>query len=489
MAILILFFIIAMYLQNDIGLADQGDFTRSMEAITSAPSGFSTNFPDASNEEWERRFYYYWIPNWELGLRLTKPTSSSSTNILWLSGVLLNYLFYSDKVLYLPFISIFQKFIFLGVLFLLFKWVKFAAGFEKILLFSFGIPLILMLTTTDYVAYLNTFYLESGAFAYLFLFISSILFLKHRPSFIFLIWAFISLFLLASTKPAYFYWALVAVPVILYTWLHKKENKELKLPVVAVIGLVLMAIISYASTWLTNAGLIEVNYYHSFFYGVLAFSDAPSTRLQELNINNADNCVNTSAYSSVGDKCLAEHRNQITRQNTFKVLFREPLIMFRMMKYAFDNMQDLSLEYLGKYAINDPRSKISNDPASRVWASALNRFWQPATENLPLNIWSRLKFYFFPTGYALAFALFIFTSWFMLKLKETGVQWDMGLIGLMSTIACVTDTTIAIFGDGKHELIKHLFLANALFDIAIIIFINSLLISCLEFVKNKRQRM
>jgi hypothetical protein len=45
--------------------------------------------------------------------------------------------------------------------------------------------------------------------------------------------------------------------------------------------------------------------------------------------------------------------------------------------------------------------------------------------------------------------------------------------------------TVAILGDGKLELPKHLFLSNVLFDIAIIVFLSSVLLFCLELAGKK----
>jgi hypothetical protein len=193
-------------------------------------------------------------------------------------------------------------------------------------------------------------------------------------------------------------------------------------------------------------------------------------------MDDAAQCINTSAYSPVGSACFTKYQNQLSFQNRVRVIYREPVVIFRMLRYVLDNMQDISLDYLGKYSFDDPRSKTS----PRVSNSVEKRFWLSTTETIHLNLWARLKFKFFPTGYALSFVLIGFVIWFILRLKSTGINQDLALIGLMSTVACVADMFVAILGDGKYELIKHLFLSNILFDIGAVVFLNSVLLYCLE---------
>src|ERR1044072_5037943 len=97
--ILRLWFLIAMYLQRTIGMADNGDFTRSMGWISSGPVGIEPNWPAAGTDAWVKRFDNYWIPLWKLDWHFERPTTSAF--LLWLPGAVLNYLVYSRTVLYI----------------------------------------------------------------------------------------------------------------------------------------------------------------------------------------------------------------------------------------------------------------------------------------------------------------------------------------------------------------------------------------------------
>jgi hypothetical protein len=72
--------------------------------------------------------------------------------------------------------------------------------------------------------------------------------------------------------------------------------------------------------------------------------------------------------------------------------------------------------------------------------------------------------------------LAIWIVWFIQRLISRGKDYPLAAIGLLVSVACVVDMFLVIFGAGKFEVIKHLFLANVLFDMALLAFLNSLLI-------------
>ncbi|NQS91294.1 MAG: hypothetical protein HQ574_02710 [Chloroflexi bacterium] len=51
-AVLLLWFVVAIYLQHDVGVADNGDYSRYMSWISSGPFGIKTNFPAHGTEDW-----------------------------------------------------------------------------------------------------------------------------------------------------------------------------------------------------------------------------------------------------------------------------------------------------------------------------------------------------------------------------------------------------------------------------------------------------
>jgi hypothetical protein len=52
----------------------------------------------------------------------------------------------------------------------------------------------------------------------------------------------------------------------------------------------------------------------------------------------------------------------------------------------------------------------------------------------------------------------------------------------------MADMTITILGDGMVEVVRHLFLANLLFDVAALAFLNSLLLTGMERLEERSTR-
>ena len=452
---LVLWLFVGMYLQHNVGLADNGDFTRSMGMFTSGPIGIEPNWPASGTEEWRKRFFNYWIPYWKLDWHITKPTPSSVL-LLWLPGVLLNYLLYSSTILYLPAISFFPKIILAVLIFTVFKWLDdIDASFRNIFYVTLGIPLVLMWTTTDYIAYLNSFYQETGSFIFFFLLIASILFLKrfnNSCNNFFL--ALLVILLLSAAKVANVYWPAIASLFILKLSNHTRHLLIKWVIIVASLTLVCLVI--------TSPNNSIVARFHSLFYGALTFSDRPADHLEKLGMTEATQCIGISAFAPSGHECFERYRDNLSFWNTIRVIYHEPVVAFRMTKHAADMMQNIYLDY-GHYSSDDPRSQIPSSIASRSL----------------LNSWSILKYHFFPRGYILIFVLFIFTCWFLWGIRNTGFYQDLSIIGLLATIACFIDMNIAILGEVRQELIKHLFLSNVLFDTAAIAFLNTLIIFCI----------
>jgi len=475
-ALLVVWVVVGMYLQRDIGLADNGDFTSAIKLFTSGPVGFEPNWPPAGTEDWNQRFFHFWIPRWKLDWPLGRPTSSAVA--LWLPGVALNHLLYSREVLYFPIVSLFPKVLLLASFVLLFRWID-ASNLARraVLCIALGAPMALMLTTTDYIAYLNSFYRETASLVFLFLTLASFLFLNQRPqSTLRFLVCLAAVLLLATAKPSSVYWPLVACPLLFY--LRDERNgradysallKGLGIGLALMLAL-LLSVLIYASRQ------SKVYSYHSLFYGALTWSDHPSTHLAELGMKDGLECIGQSAYSPIGSECVSRYERKLSYLNTVQVIFREPIVMFRMIGHAADRMQDISIEHLGKYSFDDPRAQSHTYD---ILPGAEEQRLRDSAVDTPLDLWTTLKFKFFPIGYALGIVLFLYLCLFVHGFRRAGFYRALSIPGLLTTIACPIDMLVALLGDGRRELIKHLFLANVLFDVASIACLGLLL--CLAF--------
>lgn len=448
----ILLLILGFYLQHNVGLADNGDFDRIMTWFTSGPVGIEPNWPAPDTQDWHRRFFNYWLPYWKLDFP-GRADMKSSALLLWLPGVWANYHLVSPHTLYLSNLSLFPKFLLVLYLLLMFYWIDGSGLGEpgKIVLYlTLGIPLLMVFVNTDYVAYFNSFYCETASFIFLFIFLASLIFLKRKNTLPGYFSSITSLLLLSTAKASTFYWPFIAVPFIF----SLRGFTRKPLPYIALL-IFIIAILCFLSVLVTlPPDYIRLNnYYNSLFYGVLTFSQDPTARLVELGLPDSIKYVGHSAYTTAGKEALSLFENKMSPFNTLQVILREPAIVFRITKYLWDNMQVVSLEYLGKLPPDDPQL--------------------PGLKPSLLSLWSQLKINYFPRGYALGLALLLYAavSYYAI-VRTSGICRELGIIGLVTAMGSLVDMYVAILGDGKWEIVKHLFLSNVLFDVSTIASLN-----------------
>ncbi|MGB5873733.1 MAG: hypothetical protein WBH56_08410, partial [Bacteroidota bacterium] len=360
-----------------------------------------------------------------------------------------------------PIVSLLPKLLLALFLWLLFRWVDHHAPEKRTLLYlSLGAPALLLMTTTDYFAYMNTFYQEQASFIYLLGGLGSLVYLHRKPESAGRLLLSVALFLLLATaKASNIYWTLIGIGSAGFLW--RGGTRTLRVG----ITVCLITLVTFLAREITRPGTVRVNAHHSLFYGVLAFSNEPSAHLDNLGIPpDAALCVGTHAYT--GD-CYFRYRSHLRFWNTPKVLLREPLIVFRMLNHAALSMQDISADYLAQRADDHP---AYTRPADYLEAGE-QRFWRGSSGTF-LNAWSTIKFALFPTGGWLWAAILLFCMSFLWGLRRRGLPREISIIGLVATIGCVTEMLVALLGDGKYELIKHLFLANVLFDVGAVALLN-----------------
>jgi hypothetical protein len=260
---------------------------------------------------------------------------------------------------------------------------------------------------------------------------------------------------LTSTKMSNVYWPIIASPFMLSFYKFQKKIKPIFLCLIYLCFNITLISTSYLITKSPTSININ-NSFNRLFFGALSFSDEPDKRLSELNLSDLKDCIGVIPYSALGNICVDRYSNRISIFHVPRVLFKEPLIVFHLFKYSCDKMQIISLNYLGKFSINDPNK------------DNLTRF-------SVLNIWSTIKAKYFPRSVWLMVTLIMYVSFFGLHIIKNHLP-NLAKIGFLTSIATITDMLIAILGDGKADIIKHLFLSNILFDISTIIFISLLVI-------------
>ena len=445
-------FLALSYLQLDTGLADNGDFTRVINLFSPGPEGFFTNWPDPASEEWQYRFTNYWIPFWKLSF-LPRYNWFSSVLLIWIPGIIANCIFFSKTTLFLPMVSLLPRILSFLLIWKLLRYIDSRSLMPIVLYFSLVLPLSLILINTDYIAYFNSFYQETASIVFLFLVLFSLNDYRCNSNSIssILLLAF-SVFCLTTAKLSFFYIPVLILPFVLWKRLLNNANP------IRYLTMILLAIITpllCASILVLNNPYAKYNAFHRLYNGVLTFSENPESHLRDLGMEDGTNYLNTSGWSKEGAAFIERYKDKLTYQSFLRVLMKEPKILLKSMKYTSNNMQLITISYLGKTRRNS--ANISN---ARI-----------------LTLWSVIKSSIFPRGVwffiFIAFASIVFYF---------NVQSNSELIsvfsysGLFCTVICLFDMIVAILGEGKGELHKHLLLSNLSFDITFLLFVSILLL-------------
>lgn len=429
-------------LQFRLGLADNGDWARMSIWFSSGPVGFSDMWPLAGTKEFKLRFFNYWIPDWKFNF--DQPHDNfSSVLFLWIPGLLLNYHLYSPITISIPILSIFPRLLCLILLWVIFRWINNYTRHQILFTVAIGFPLALILSTTDYIVYFNSLYQEAGVMVYLPLLIVVILIIRKKGLTLPLILLYLlSITSLCMTKSSYFYWSALALPFVF------PISKIIRRPLPNVpIALALMVFPAYLSLHFTIPGYGKTsNPYDSLFFGALTFSDKPQWHLQQLGYpTDSVRCIGKNAFVP-GNDCPIKYADMIHYRQLIQVDLAEPIILVRQLKFAADQAQVLSLNYLGKVAYGD----------------------NTTYRKIRLNLWSEIKKSVFPRGLALIITLIGFFIIFSIALRQSGPIGYLGTIGLLMSLGSLIELNVEIIGDGRMEITKHLLLANLTFDFALV---------------------
>ncbi|MCL4393527.1 MAG: hypothetical protein M1482_01725 [Chloroflexi bacterium] len=266
------------------------------------------------------------------------------------------------------------------------------------------------------------------------------------------------LFLLASAKISTVYWPLIGMGFVFY--LFKPGGGKLAFAVLAAFALVLF----FGAIWITKPddSLLKYNAVDRFFNGALTFSDAATARLTELGIPESARCVDVYSQTPEGKRCVREYGKQATFQNLSELVLKEPVIILRMAFASAENAQQVSVRW-GKRAID---AEVGTVPQQ-------------------LNLWGLIRGDVFPKGLALLGLLTAYAALFAYNIRAAGLVRGLSIVGLVSAIGSLVDMQAAIWGAGKGDLARHLFLANALFDFATICAFNLLVVYVVYWARRK----
>jgi hypothetical protein len=455
---LLAWLVMSFVAQMNVGLADNGDYSRFMSTITSGPVGMQ-NWPDAGTQASNLRFFNYWLPYWKLDWPLH--WSPTTVVLLWLPGALFSSVVFARDILWMPLLGLPIKLALVALVLLLLVWIETRARRQRLLLtIVLAGPLVLSLSTTDYVVLINTFYREAGTLVYLLMFMASVLYLNARPTSAARWWLCLAAaVLLTLAKASNIYWPLIAVPFLM--WRSVSHFTWPGLLARAAAGVALIAVLIIGGQRLLADATNPVTSYDNFFNSALLVSRHPADHLQRLGMPESLPCIGLSVYVGFGHDCYLRYQGRMRLSNSLSVMFFEPMVVVYQLQLGLDNLADQSYEWHGIYSVTDPRA--STVPA--VAGPFDQRYWG-VRSNLPLNFWSWLRFNTFPHGWLAAAALALFAALAWVGSRQAGPGRDLALVCLIAVVACIFDIQVQTVGEGTQDLIRHLFLSNMLFDLA-----------------------
>lgn len=432
-----LLFIGGQILQLNIGWADNHDFRRVNQLFTDGPVGFTESDPAQDSPEYDLRYNNYWLPEWNLKWRIPSLYSAfSSTIALWLPGVLINILFVSKTTLSMLVLSLFPRLL-VGTSLLLFaislknnKQLLVWTGF-------FILPVIGMMSTSHYAAYFNAFYQDVGALVYLLLLVIWLLFQPLHPDRKNNIITLVLISLLATTKASNFYFFILFIPFTVD--LKTDIKKPIRLFALILLG---VAVMGFSLRFVGDRS--QANQYHAIFLGTLISSENPTERLAEIGITDADAYTNCkgSFYSKKGQQCAEKYAAYLSYLTPLKMILHEPKILYYHAERVAAQMQKLDIGF-GLNAVDDPQN-----------------YSQPR-----YNLWSTLKSNYFPKSWNL-YLFWGIETLLLLLYRKISTHKHLAVLALTLIAAALISMFTAILGDGVADLVKHIFIANLLFDLS-----------------------
>jgi len=444
-----------------IGLADNGDWARLSTWFAPTPIGFETTWVDHTSPVYLSRYFTYWLPFWNINFS-EQGLITSTILLLWMPGLMLNRIFFSPAILYLPWISLIPRLLVLIFLLGIFDWIQKNTNKKRIFYFTFGLPLVLISSSTDYIAYFNTFYQESAAFIGLLFVLMAIYSLRKTVSRYRLAFFILSLVFLTLSRSSLFYWPILTIPFALLSSKIHWKNYRFLFPMLLLSTILIWSSVNLSS----NTSMREINNFNTIFTGILPFSKYPEEHLKNSNLIGSEICIdNIDYFSNARAWCSDQFQTQLTRKTSFQMIITEPTIIFRQFLFVTAQMQQLQLS-----GFDYPPFNLGN------YSPGIDRY----TWHTWLNIWSNIKSSFFPRGLNLIFTLTIFALIFIWSLKRNPLQsttiTHLAKLGLLLLVGLLFDMMLTINGDGKYEIVKHLFFSNLIFDLNLLLAVNLLIL-------------
>lgn len=466
-----------LFINPQVGVADQGDFDRIMNI-----SGLSLLDSDINNPNFNR-FYDYIVPVYKI--------STINNILITLTGSSMGYLIafitcicklFDQNLFKTRYLALAYSIIYIGSFALILKYLNIKSKIKFLLL---GLLILFIFFDGNYLIWFNSLYGEPMMITTLLLFIGSVLYYinykyvlnksdKITSKIVFIL---ISSLIFLGSKLQVFTalpFILIFVSKIIFDNRHTIDKRNM----IVLLALFCILIAYTVRINMASGNLNNDTQYNSVFYGILKNSDNPEQDLIDLGLN-PEMSVEAGKHSYLPENEYVKYipRSKITYEEFYnkignfklaKFYLTHPMRLIDGMKYTASKAFYTSTS-LGKYTQDYCETPIREFNRFTLWSSFKEHI-------LPKKLW------FITLVYVIVFLASLYKynsgkSTYEIKTKIL-LLWTIMLIGGIQF-------PMPYVGNGQADTAKQLFLFNFIFDLLLVIVISYIFSIIINLIKIK----
>lgn len=466
-----------LFVNPKLGVADQGDFDRVMNA-----TGLSLLDSDINNPNFIR-FYEYIVTDYKINSVNNIFITISGTSM----GALITLICYICKLLgqsifKTQYLAIAYFLIYLSAFLIILKSINLKNPIKYTILILLT---LFIFFDGNYLIWFNSLYGEPMMIITLLLFIASVLYYtyykyslkKEDKLFSKLVYIFVSALLFIGSKLQ----VTMCLPFIILliakiVWDNRKSFSRTNS---FIIGILFILLLAYPIAININSGsLSKDTQYNSVFYGVLNGSDTPEQDLIDMGLN-PDMAVEAGKHSYLSPDQYEKYipRTEITEEQFYSKMSNSKLAKFYLThpKRLLEGMQyTASKAFYTSTDLGKTYQAYNEEPVTKF-----SRFttWSYIRENLlPKQLWFIIAIYLI---------MFIYSAIAYIKNKSNPEIRIKSLIILTLIFISGLQFPMPFVGNGHADTSKQLFLFNFIFDIFFISILMYIICKLIDYIKNK----
>lgn len=452
--LLISFFVIYQVLSDPLfGIANNGDFQR-----------FSQKFGvDYKENPWESGNYYKYFWNFVIGeFKVIEPVETgffSTHELLGKISVSIANVFSQDGDYNIRYMGLVNAVFYLFGVGLLLSGLKNKALKEILILSVFA---IFFFIDKEIVQFFNSFYTEPGSIIYFIIYVGLNLFYTRIPRksnslrVITLVLEAFVIFMFLNTKLQNIL-GIIPMMTLFGTKIFLELREKCKTGVYAVflsillsfLFILLPSIFSFSRSTESSNNLVSYNVImmEMFDLSVKPTEHLLKMGLSEDNIAELEKGIGHNAYSN--SELFEKYSSFFDRKQQVKIFFREPILIFKLFYEQGENLFT-TISY-GNFAGN---LDIDTKEVSTQFS----------------NIKILRDSLYIKNLYFLIFVLSVYIVVILRKFRERRVEKSLyeNLLLLSLPIYIVLFFVTSVLGDSGHEIVKHMYLLNLIFDVIVL---------------------